>query len=357
MPDREAGIHLLENLAEGRPGVVLITGKRAAARFGLEGIAARSKFWISKVPPNPTVADLFQCLSRLEGQSVNRLICIGGGSTIDLGKALRAFLGGGCPDSCDSLRQAIIRRAYSPGTADLVAVPTTAGTGADLTPWATVWDMQNHQKLSVDSPWLAPELSLIIPEFTLRMPERLSLSTGLDALAQAMEAFWANSRDPLSQTLALEAIRHIADSLPHVLEDPENLTYRRRMCLGALLSGLAFSRTRTTACHSISYPITMRYGVEHGLAAAVTLEAVARLNREAVPEIDRIYKIFGGEAGLHQWLDMVTGGIQPLRLSAMGVPWEGLDQLAAEAFTVGRMDNNPVLLGQDDVKEILSQVF
>ncbi len=355
----EDGCRRLQKLAG--DGTVWIASTGMIRRLDLKGILPEDTSFLSCFSSNPTLDDLLNCLSVLEGQRVRRLVCIGGGSAIDVGKALCALLGmaDGVPKSYTSLREAICQKRYLSDcrSMELIAVPTTAGTGSEVTQWGTIWDERNGKKLSVDMPALVPDLALLVPEFTADMPARLTLSTGLDALAQAMEAFWAKAGNPLSQALAMEAVRYIREYLPMVLKDRGNKTYREGMCIGSLLSGLAFSKTRTTACHSISYPITMRYGVAHGFAVAVTLEKIAEINRKVVPEIEWLYGIFGGSDGFRNWLDSITVDVQPLRLSAMGVGEKDLVLLAEGAFTQGRMNNNPVALEQRDVEEILRSVF
>lgn len=355
------GVRCLRELSADEMGTAVVASPGAVRRLRLKDILPPGCWYITSFSSNPTVDELLECLAALGQGPVKRLICVGGGSAIDMGKALCALSGirGDIPRDYERLCRMIAEREYAGAekNMDLIAVPTTAGTGADVTQWATVWDMRGMRKLSVDRPDLAPDLSLIIPAFTVDMPPGLTLSTGLDALTQAMESFWAKARNPLSQALALEAVGYIREYLPLALKEPQNVAYRGGMCVGALLSALAFSKTRTTACHSISYPLTMYHGVPHGFAVAVTLEQVAERNRHAVPEIEALFRLFGGRENLHQWLSEVSRDIQPLRLSAMGIEERDLPKLAEEAFTQGRMDNNPVSLQAEDVLSILTEAL
>ena len=157
--------------------------------------------------------------------------------------------------------------------------------------------------------------------------------------------------------IALRAIDLIMTNLPKVLADLQNLELRTAMCRGALLAGMAFAKTRTTACHSISYPITMQYGVEHGLACALSLDAVSKINREKTVLADDLFAVFEKHGGLRNWLDKTSAGIVELRLSALGVPKEGIDEIVKGTFTKGRMDNNPVDISPEQVKEILLSVY
>lgn len=127
------------------------------------------------------------------------------------------------------------------------------------------------------------------------------------------------------------------------------------MCLGALLAGLAFSITRTTACHAISYPLTLLHRLPHGFAAAITLQGVMRRNEAVVPEIQSIRLLFEEEGGFGAWLNKVSGPIQPLRLSSFGIGHEDLSAIADLSFTAGRMDNNPINFDKQDVLAILEE--
>lgn len=354
-------IEYLGSLVDSDNNLVLLASEGRVRELELESLTKRlSKkriVHISQIPQNPDVTDVYACLHRLQGVNPNKIVAIGGGSCIDLAKAISALYYQIPSEhlSVDQVRQTIKEKQYLSNHSfiDIIAVPTTAGTGSEVTKWATIWDLKRKEKLSVECVDIYPKIALMVPEFTRSMPIRLTLSTGLDALSHAMEAFWANRRNPLSQSLALTAIDHIKQYLPLVLTNTNDLGFRKEMCLASLLAGLAFSITKTTACHSISYPLTMFYGIDHGFAAAMTLAQVAEYNEKAIDDMDRLYLIFGGKESLRKWIHNVTQPIQSLRLSAFGVNKSDLDIVVSHAFTQGRMDNNPVLLSQKEVYDIL----
>ena len=308
---------------------------------------------------NPDVQDICARLDELRetGFVPDVLLAIGGGSCIDTAKALSAFyhLPPQCADTPQAVRQTIAdKRCLEPHPfVDIVAMPTTSGTGSEVTRWATIWDSENRRKLSIECPELVPKAAVLIPEFTAGIPDTLTLSTGLDALCHAMEAFWARSRTPLSQALAYTAIHKIRDFLPLALRSPQSITYRRELALASLLAGMAFAQTRTTACHSLSYPLTMLFGVPHGYAAALTLAAVAKRNLAEVPELDTVLALFDGDLG--RWLDETASSVKPLRLSAFGIDATDLAAITELSFTAGRMDNNPVAFDAQDVLNILRE--
>ncbi len=322
-----------------------------------------SLLWIDKIPSNPTYKDVYNALSIIKGFNADFVIAIGGGSTIDMAKA---SVGLSYLLECENLNETTVLEAIKskvylkkPSNIPIYGVPTTAGTGSEVTRWATIWDMDSGSKYSVDAPFLYPKKAFIIAEFTVSMPKRLTLSTGLDALCQAVEAYWSKATNPMVKELSKAAIRLIIEYLPKVIEDTTNVYYREKVSLGSLFSGFAFSNTRTTACHSISYPLTMKFGIEHGLACIISLPKVMEINLEAIDEVDELFKALKvkNTAELQRWLDEITGDIVDLKLSSFGIKHEDIDELVAMSFTLGRMDNNPVPILAKDVKTILEQLL
>ena len=326
-----------------------------------ENAVDRGSAWISRVSANPTQASIIDAIKGLNGADVSGIIAIGGGSSIDLAKTLSAFyyLFNKKAPTVDDINSAMVNKSYASSnmTVDITAVPSTSGTGSEVTKWATVWDIDKSQKYSIDDVSMYAKKALIIPELTVSLPAKLTLATALDALCHASEAFWAKATTPIVGDIACRAVDIIMENLKPCLNDLENLHYRERLASGSVLAGIAFSQTRTTACHSISYPITMRYGVMHGLACALTLDPVSKINRGAFANSSLLFDIYKRHGGLKSWLDDVCSGIADLSLRSFGVGEEEIMSIAEAAFTKGRMDNNPVDLTRDEVYDILRQVF
>lgn len=344
-----------------RPGVVVSASQ--AARAGLEDFLRRREdegwLWLRGVDPNPTEETVQRALAAARAHGIDGLVAIGGGSAIDLAKAVSALWGLPGLEAAPAVLDAVARKAYKDNAANalpIIAVPTTAGTGSEVTQWATVWGAADGAKYSVDAPCLLPAEAWIVPELTLSLPPRLTLATGLDAVAHASEAYWSRHSNPLVQSVAVRAIESMVRWLPEALKAPGDLALRTRLSTGALLAGFAFSRTRTTACHSISYPLTAMFGVEHGFAAALTLAPVAEANAAAV-NLGDLREIYAPHGGMQAWLDGVCGGLVRLRLSNWGIAEKDIPAITQNAFTAGRMDNNPVDLSPTDVEAILRQVL
>lgn len=251
---------------------------------------------IDDIAPNPDAVALRAQCARI-GQLASPpdvLLALGGGSVIDSAKVLAAASG-------DFDR---VWRYLTAPSADqvftpipLIAVPTTAGTGSEVTSWATVWDATDARKFSLNLPGLYPVRAIVDPELMLGKPRLLTISTGLDALSHAMESLWNVNANPVSARFAVAAARSIVEVLPRLADDLGNLELRTRMARAALFAGLAFSNTKTAIAHSLSYPITLLHGVQHGIACSFTLPMIMRsmAGTGGLCE-DSLQEIFGAEA-------------------------------------------------------------
>lgn len=316
--------------------------------------------WIKTVPSNPTQADVYNALMKLEEFKPELIFAIGGGSAIDLAKAVSAMYSFSERIlEIDEITSAIKTKSYQSKNEflDIIAVPTTAGTGSEVTQWATIWDVSREAKYSIDTPELKPKMAAIVTDFTLSLPKKTVLSTALDAVSHAAEAFWSKHTNPVAGDFALQAIRLITENLPVAMQNLSCYEVRKKLCRGALLAGLAFSQTRTTACHSISYPMTFLFGVEHGFAAAMTLEPIAMINRSAVENMEELLRLFDPFGGIQNWIDNVCGNLLSLRLNTFGISEDDIPVLVEKAFTAGRMDNNPVDITPKQVEGILRSLL
>ena len=317
---------------------------------------------ISEISPNPTDYDLENTIRRWE-DNIDTVIALGGGSVIDLAKATigLSYLAHHSEFDHSIIKNEIISKNYLNYKRDInfIAIPTTAGTSSEITKWATIWDYNKINKMSVEAEWLSPDMAIVVPEFTTKLPVRLTLSTGLDALSHAMESYWSKRSNAISRELSKQAIRLISEYLPMTLNHPDQLEYREKICLGCVFAGLAFSNTRTTACHSISYPLTMHYGIEHGFAVALTLVEVMKINEPKIVEMNQLLKAFDADTidQIQNWFDNIGEGIQSLKLKEFGVKYDDIETIARLSFTAGRMDNNPVELNMNDVSTILYKCY
>ena len=201
------------------------------------------------------------------------LVAIGGGSVLDTAKALMV---GTADGSFEALIELLATgKPFTPyRLKPLIAIPTTAGTGSEVTPWATIWDRGAGKKYSLHLRETWAEAALVDPALTLSLPMGATLAAGLDALSHSLESIWNVNANPVSDTHAVTAARAVLATLPALVGDLGNLELRRRMSLAALQAGLAFSNTKTALAHSISYDMTLRHGLPHGIACSFTLPLV-----------------------------------------------------------------------------------
>ena len=341
---------LKERLSTFVGNVLFIGSKRLIKTFDLEV----SNFQvIDESISNPDVHLVEEMLSKIIKPDI--IIAIGGGSTIDLAKAVSALYNFKGYDVLSLLKN----KNYldNDDSIPYIAIPTTAGTGSECTKWATIWDFDNSKKFSIDADYLYPNESWLVPELTLTMDENMTLSTGLDALAHAMESYWSVASNPYTRVLARDSIRIIRKYLPLALKDLDNLEYRKQMIRGSFFAGLAFSNTRTTACHSISYPLTMLFGINHGYAAALTLMEVLKRNWEELNEKELFLDAWNVSNidEIENWLKEVSSG--KLKLSKFGVDKSEIPNIVKLATTGGRMDNNPIIFNEIEIEEILFKSY
>ena len=341
---------LKERLAKFDEKTLFIGSKRVISTFDLD---VNNFQVLDESIANPDVHLLEEILEKIPRP--NLIISIGGGSSIDLGKAISALYEYKDKNILNLLKS----KEYlnNNNSIPLIAIPTTAGTGSECTKWATIWDFDNKKKYSIDANYLYPTESWLVPELTSTMNEKMTLATGLDALSHAMESYWSVPSNTYTRVLARDSIKIIRKYLPLTLNNLDNLEYRKQMLMGSFFAGLAFSNTRTTACHSISYPLTILYGINHGFAVSITLFEVLKRNWEYLKEKDLFLEAWGANDldDIKKWFDEISSN--KLKLSCFGVKKEEIPNIVKLATTGGRMDNNPINFNEDEIEDILNNVF
>lgn len=221
------------------------------------------------------------------------IVAFGGGSVIDTAKALAVSDG-------DFAQVQAILEGRSNGEAvkatPIIAVPTTFGTGSEVTSWATIWDTDARKKYSLNRPDLYPEHAILDPKTSLGVPRGLTLATGLDALSHALESIWNVNANPVSANHAVMAATELLDALPKLVDRLDDIELRARVAQASLFAGLAFSNTKTALAHSLSYYLTLHHGTVHGIACSFMLPAVMRsvIGQDAVCDL-ALRQIFGAD--------------------------------------------------------------
>ncbi|MBN1471804.1 MAG: iron-containing alcohol dehydrogenase [Syntrophaceae bacterium] len=293
------------------------------------------------------------------------VIGIGGGSAMDVAKAI-AVIATNKGAAADYLG---LNKVPKPGLPKIM-IPTTAGTGSEVTFTAVFLRKNLKKKEGMNSPYLYPELALLDPELTLSLPPVPTAHTGLDALCHAIESYTSINSSPVSEMFSLEAIALIAENLRACVHDGKNIVARERMLLGSLYAGIGLANAGVTAVHSLSYPLGGKYGVGHGLANTMLLPAVMAFNMpsalekftdvaeamgenvEGLPEREAAYLALEAVEALIE-----DCGIRDT-ISTFGVKEKDFPDLADVAVTVARpLENNPRKLTRDDMIAIYTQAF
>lgn len=283
------------------------------------------------VKPNSDLQDLDAASANLRGLGVECVVGLGGGSALDAAKVLSSTIPGS-PEI--SLRQVFSGAAASHWVLrlPLIAIPTTSGTGAEVTPFATVWDHAAHKKHSLAGEFVYPDLALLDATLTLSLGEEDTLYPALDAFSHALESLWNKNHTPVSRAYAFQALALSNAALPQVMHDFGNLGARRDLQTASILAGLAISQTRTAIAHSISYPLTSHFGVPHGLACSFTLPALLQKN------ISTLAHHSGEQRVLNETLKIIEALDLRKRIATYANPQQ-LVAVSSEMFTPGRADN------------------
>lgn len=230
--------------------------------------------WISNVKSNPSIIDLKQIKKKLKNKKFNNIIAIGGGSVIDTAKAIKLISVHNQIDIKNLFKNNLPEKKSK---INLITLPTTSGTGSEVTCFSTIWDTKNKKKLSLNYDLLYPNIAIVDPELTFSLPLDETINTGLDALNQAFEStVWTRNKKRNIQIYGEKSIKYILNSLPKLVDDKLSKFHRNRMSKASLYAGLCISVNRTSLCHSMSYPLTANLKMPHGLACAVTMISIVR---------------------------------------------------------------------------------
>jgi alcohol dehydrogenase len=293
------------------------------------------------------------------------VVGIGGGSAMDVAKAVAVLAANG-NKAVDYLG---LNRVPGPGLPKIM-IPTTAGTGSEVT-FTAVFVRQNlKKKEGMNSPYLYPELALLDPTLTLTLPSVSTASTGVDALCHAIESYTSINASHMSEMISLEAIHLISSNLRTCVHDGSNLEAREKMLLGSLYAGLGLANAGVGAVHSLSYPLGGKYGVSHGLANTVMLPHVMSFNLPGSLEKFAIVAEVMGEIiddlPLREAAYLAVEAVQSLiedcgvytTLEDLNIPEEDFPELAKVAMTVVRpLENNPRKVTMEDAIEIYGEAY
>jgi alcohol dehydrogenase len=319
-----------------------------------EGGIRREVF--AEVEPNPKDRNVQAGAEAADRLKPDCLVAVGGGSPIDCAKAVCVVATHG-----GRVRDYEKRERITAPVLPLIAIPTTAGTGSEVTFSSVITDSGDQFKFTVKHPAIAPRVALVDPEMTFSMPPGLTAATGMDALTHAIEAFTALAAEPLADATALYAIELIARHLRTAVSDGRNLEARAGMLMGSVLAGIAFSHSDVAAVHCIAEALGGKYDAPHGVCNAVTLPAVMEYNLSHCAErYARIGTAMGvGGEDLEDRARRTVAAVRQLaldvklpELSSLGVRVEDLPELARNSALNGSNLDNPRPMSEADYLQL-----
>lgn len=317
-----------------------------------------------EVESDPSTKTIEKIASQAKEENVDILIAIGGGSPIDAAKGTSVLLGneGKLQDYGG------VNKVKNKGI-PLIAIPTTAGTGSEVTIFAVLTDLDENLKFTVTSPLIAPSLALLDPELTLSLPPGMTGATGMDALTHAVEAYTSLINQPLSDVLALESIRLIYKYLPQAVSNGNNLEARTEMLKAQLMAGIAFNNAFLGLSHAIASPLGGHFHIPHGIANAIMLPYVMKFNVPAAPEkYAKIAETMGIDLkgkdifeNAYESAKAVERLVElcglPNKLRDAGAKEENLDDVARDALKSGMLKFNVRKASEKQIREIVQEAF
>jgi alcohol dehydrogenase class IV len=348
---------------------LVVTGKKGL-RWSQLLDRLRNKYIIPtlySVSKEPTTQTITQGVSVAREHGCNCVIAIGGGSVIDTGKAIAALITN-TGDLHDYLEVVGKAMPLIKPPVPYIAVPTTAGTGSEVTKNAVILSEDHGVKVSLRSSFLLPRLVIVDPELTHSLPPDVTASTGLDALTQLLESYVSNSANPLTDSICREGLERAARSLIIAYKDGSNAAAREDMAMASLFSGIALANARLGAVHGFAAAAGGQCRVSHGLICASLLPHVVEMNIRALKKrtpdsyalmrFDEVARIITGKTSARaddaiDWIHKLCSYMKVQPLSLIGIRQEFFPDIVAKAGRASSMKGNPIVLTDEELTQIL----
>jgi len=352
---------------------LVVTGSVAVRHdFIFHDLEAHGLEWEGfTIPKEPTVGLILSGVETARSTACDLVIALGGGSTMDSGKAIAALMTnpGNPMDYLEVVGKGL---PITNQPAPFIALPTTAGTGAEVTRNAVLLSEEHQVKVSMRSPLMLPDVAIVDPELTYSMPPHITAGTGLDALTQLMEAFVSPYANPMTDALCREGIKRAAPALERAYVNSGDKAARYDMCLASLWGGLALANAKLGAVHGIAGPLGGMFPSPHGDVCGRILPEVMEMNINALQQrlpdskaLSRYEEIAGmvlsdrnssamdGAA----WVKKLCQRLKMTPLSTYGMSEDNLDTLIQQSQRSSSMQGNPVQLTDEELRGILRQAI
>lgn len=359
------GANLLDQLGEeakrlGAASALVVTDRGVAGAGLVDRVtaplqAAGLAFDIfDEVAPEPPISCALSALQRLKDGGHGLVIGVGGGSSMDVAK-IASLLAANDPDPQKYFGIDLVPRRGLPK----ILIPTTSGTGSEVTAVGILTDTEQKLKCGIVSPFMFADVALVDAEMMRTMPPKVTAATGMDALIHAVEAILSVKRNPISEALAVQAIELISGNLRAAFEDGGNIAARLGMATGSTMAGMAFANASCAAVHALAYPLGGEYGMPHGVANTVMLAPVMEYNRPVCKaELARVAEAMGQvevspRSAIRAMIRLAKDVAMPLRLREFGITEADVPRLAESAAKVTRLlDVNPRRPNQEEIAAI-----
>ncbi len=299
----------------------------------------------SDVEENPKLSGVIEATQLARKAQVDAIVGVGGGSTMDTAKFTAAI----ARENADALACFKGETPFPETRFPMIAVPTTAGTGSEVTQVSVI--SHGREKKTINNPVFMPTLAIVDPALTVTVPPRTTMNTGLDAMAHALEGYWSRNHQPISDLCAIEAVRLVLENLETAYRDGTNLAARENMSLAALLGGMSFALPKTAGSHACSYPLSEDYHLPHGEACAFTLDSFVRINAD-----ERLTLLARrvGLSGTDELADRIRAlkQLAGLRMTLSDLGEVDLDKLCRDAAKHPLMGNNPVPMDESALRRM-----
>ncbi len=323
-----------------------------------EAIDKKSEIYdFCQVEPNPSCSTVNEGAQYAKEINANTIIGLGGGSAIDTAKAISCLI-----DTNDTLQDHLFEgKCIEKRTKHLIAIPTTSGTGSEVTNVGVYTDKERGQKKPLVSEYFWPDQAFLDPTLTLTMPGKVTASTSLDAFTHAIEAYWADSSQPLSKLMSMEAMKLIIENLEKAVTDPKNYEVREKLLYASLLAGISFAQTRTTILHALSFPLTNEYGLEHGFACAMALPELIVENynfmKEPMDVLIKYLNLKSAEQFSQKMKQIMKTVHSPNSLSEMGIKEVDIEKLANTTLAAPIASLNPKKFSKEELIKFLNKIY
>ena len=311
----------------------------------------------NRVKADPPESNIFEAVNLYQNHKADGVIGLGGGSSMDDAKAVSYF----------SINNVNIKECYGVNNlkndrCPLIQIPTTAGTGSEVTPIA-IFTLENEQKMGIVDPLLYADCAILDAELTIGLPQNITAYSGIDAMVHAIEAYTTKiKKNPISDALARKALALLGGNIREAVNNPENKKARENMLLGSMLAGMAFANAPCAAVHALAYPIGAKFHVPHGLSNSLVLPEVLKFNSK---KVSNLYCEIASDClpdleGKKNDIDNFIAGIEqliidlkiPRKLKDVGINQKDIQMLATDALKQQRLlINNP---REVNLKDIIS---